>query len=159
MRTLITEYRGWEIFFDTDKEEFYTVSNEYDKDNIKKSFAATKKFIDDYIKSNFNFKPILVQNESSIYRDMEIRKITGIRKDGDFIFEDKEGNPKRFSKYDARDYFLVNQDNDYLFENIRALELQSKGIGSQIKELKEKLIKVDVRQIKEKLLNEKINDK
>ena len=159
MRTLITEYRGWEIFFDTDKEEFYTVSNKYDKDNIKKSFAATKKFIDDYIKSNFNFKPILVQSEPSIFRGTEIRKITGIRKDGDFMFEDKEGKPKRFSKYDERDYFLVNQDNDCLLENILALELQSKGIDSQIKELKEKLIKVDVRQIKEKFLNEKINDK
>ena len=78
MRTLITEYRGWEIFFDTDKEEFYTVSNEYDKDNTKKYFASTKKFIDDYIKENNEFKPILVQKQQSMYSDGEIIKLIGI---------------------------------------------------------------------------------
>jgi hypothetical protein len=36
-----------EIYFDTDSEEFYTLSNQYDKENTKKSFASTKKYIDD----------------------------------------------------------------------------------------------------------------
>jgi hypothetical protein len=50
-----------EIYFDTDSEEFYTLSNQYDKENTKKSFASTKKNIDDYIKENSSFKPVMVQ--------------------------------------------------------------------------------------------------
>lgn len=152
MRTLITNYRGWEIFFDTDREEFYTVSNEYDKDNTKKSFASTKKFIDDYIKENSNFKPILVQSMGSIFEDKKVIKLIGIRKDGDFMYEDANGDKKRLSRYDEGKYFLINPDNDYLFENIASLELQEKQISAQIKSLKEKVLKVDVKQIRENIL-------
>ena len=112
MRTLITEYRGWEIFFDTDKEEFYTISNEYDKDITKKSFASTKKFVDDYIKENNSFKPILVQKEPSMFNNGEIIKLIGIRKDGDFMYEDKDGKKQRLSSYNEKDYFLINPEND-----------------------------------------------
>ncbi len=154
MRTLITEYRGWEIFFDTDKEEFYTVSNEYDKDNTKKTFASTKKFVDDYIKENNSFKPILVQKEPSMFNNGEIIKLIGIRKDGDFMYEDKDGKKQRLSSYNEKDYFLINPENDETFKKIAELEKKRDEIGSEIKELKKTIIKVDVKQVKKNLLGE-----
>ena len=39
MKTEIAKYRGWEISFDTDKETFYALSNDYDRDETKKSFS------------------------------------------------------------------------------------------------------------------------
>ena len=152
MRTLITDYRGWEIFFDTDKEEFYTVSNEYDKDNTKKSFASTKKFIDDYIKENNEFKPVLVQKEESIYSDKVIIKLIGIRKDGKFMYEDKDGKKQQLSSYYESDYFLINPKNDESFEKINKLRIERDKIDSQIKEINKTIIKVDVKQIRENLL-------
>ena len=154
MRTLITEYRGWEIFFDTNKEEFYTVSNEYDKDNSKKSFASTKKFIDDYIKENNEFKDILVQKEPSMFNNVEVIKLIGIRKDGDFMYEDKDGKKQRLSSYNEKDYFLINPENDEHFKKIAELEKKRDEIGSEIKEIKKKLIKVDVKQVKKNILGE-----
>lgn len=155
MRTLITEYRGWEIFFDTEKEEFYTVSSQYDKDISKKSFASTKKFVDDYIKENNNFKPILVQKEPSIFNSGEIIKLIGIRKDGDFMYEDKDGVKHRLSSYSEKDYFLLNPENEEPFKKISELEKKREKIGDEIKEIKKTIIKVDVKQIKEKILSDK----
>jgi hypothetical protein len=152
MRTLITEYRGWEIFFDTDKVEFYTVSNEYDKDNTKKSFASTKKFIDDYIKENDNFKPFFVQKQKSIYSDSDIIRIIGIRKDGNFMYEDKEGKKRQLSSYSEKDYFLINPENDIAFEKISQLLEQQNKINNEIKEIEKTIIKVDVKQIRNNLL-------
>lgn len=154
MRTLITEYRGWEIFFDTDKEEFYTISNEHDKDITKKSFASTKKFVDDYIKENNSFKPILVQKEPSMFNNGEIIKLIGIRKDGNFMYEDKDGKKQRLSSYDEKDYFLINPENDEPFKKIAELEKRRDEIGSEIKEIKKTIIKVDVKQVKRNLLGE-----
>jgi hypothetical protein len=152
MKTLITEYRGWEIYFDTEKDEFYTISNEYDKDNTKKSFASTKKFIDDYIKDNNDFKPILVQNEPTMFYNAEIIRLIGIRKDGDFMYEDKNGKRKRLSSYNEKDYFLINHDNDSVFSKIKELEENRDLLHSEIKELRKSIIKVDVREIKKRIL-------
>ena len=154
MRTLITEYRGWEIFFDTDSEDFYTVSNEYDKQNTKKSFASTKKFIDDYINENNNFKPILVQKEPSMFSDGEVIKLIGVRKDGKFMYEDKNGKKQQLSSYNETDYFLINPKNDEAFKRIAELGKQQEKITNEIKEIRKTIIKVDVKQVRKNLLGE-----
>jgi hypothetical protein len=154
MKTLITEYRGWEIFFDTDKEEFYTVSSEYDKDNTKKSFVATKKFIDEYIKDNNNFKPFLVQNEPGMFHSSEIIKIIGMRKDGRFIYEDANGKKQQLPSYRESSYFLINPENEEPFRKIAELEKKRDELLSEINELRKTVIKVDVFQIRKNLIGE-----
>lgn len=161
MQKLIQEYRGWEIFFDTEKEEFYTVSNQYDKDSYKKSFSATKKFIDEYIKENSNFKPFYVLKEPSIFTDDEKIKIIGIRKDGKFIYETKNGEKKQLSQYNESDYFLVNHENDKHFLEIKKIDNEIKKIDNEIEKLRterkkiaSQLIKVSVKEYRNKLLRE-----
>lgn len=154
MRTLITEYRGWEIFFDTDSEDFYTVSNEYDKQNTKKSFASTKKFIDDYIKDNNEFRTIVVQSLPSMFSKGYVLKLIGIRKDGRFMCEDEKGKKKQLSLYDETDYFLVNPENDKYFKELSELRKNREEIDSKIKETEKRVIKVDVKQIRKNLFGE-----
>ena len=151
-RILIEDYRKWEIFFDTDKEEFYTVSNEYDKDGTKKSFAATKKFIDDYIKDNFKFTPVKVQNVATIYQKARVKTLIGMRKDGVFMCEE-DGTKSQFSKYDEAQYFLADDANDAVFKEIEDLISERKALDDRIKELDNKVIKVSVAEYRKTLQN------
>lgn len=152
-RVLIEEYRKWEIFFDTDKEEFYTVSNEYDRDSTKKSYAATKKFIDDYIKDNFEFKPVQVQNLKSIFSSQRTMTLIGVRKDGLFMCEEN-GKKSQFSKYDEGKFFLVNDDNNALFKEIDDLIAERNSIDSKIKAVESRVVKVTVADYRKTILND-----
>jgi hypothetical protein len=153
-KTLIETYRGWEIYFDTNSEDFYTTSNEYDKDAKKRSYASTKKFIDDYIKENNEFKPIKVQSMETSYKSSSVITLIGIRKDGAFIFQDEKGNKKQLSSYDESDFFLVNQNNEGYFNEIEKLENEIKSLREKIKEAESKIVKVDVKQIRRNLLGQ-----
>ena len=154
MRVLIENYKSWEIYFDTDKEDFYTVSNEYDKQETKRSYASTKKYIDDYIKENNVFKPIKVQKMPSMFSDGEVITLIGIRKDKAFMYEDKDGNKRQLSDYNESDYFIVDSKNDVHFKRIAELAVERKKIDAEIKEIEKSVIKVDVKQIRRNLFNE-----
>jgi hypothetical protein len=70
-----------------------------------KSFASTKKYIDDYIKENSSFKPVMVQKFETTFSSAEIIKLVGIRKDNKFMYEDKNGKIKQLSTYDEKIIF------------------------------------------------------
>ena len=154
MRVLIENYKSWEIYFDTDKEDFYTVSNEYDKQETKRSYASAKKYIDDYIKENNVFKPIKVQKMPSMFSDGEVITLIGIRKDKAFMYEDKDGNKRQLSGYNESDYFIVDSKNDVHFKRIAELAVERKKIDAELKEIEKSVIKVDVKQIRRNLFNE-----
>lgn len=151
MRVLIETYREWEIYFDTESEDFYTVSNQYDSQKTKRSYAATKSYIDDFIKNNTTFKPIKVHRLESNFGDEKVITLIGIRKDGRFIYQDEDGEKGQLSNYNETDYFLLNEANEPILKEISDLRKQINEIHSQIKQLDKKLIKVDVKQLREKL--------
>ena len=154
MRVLIENYRGWEIYFDTDKEEFCTVSNEYDKQETKRSYASSKKYIDDYIKSNNVFKPIKVQKMPTMFSEGKVITLIGIRKDKAFMYEDEEGRKQQLSSYDERDYFIVDSRNDVHFKRIAELAIERKRIDDEVNQIEKSVIKVDVKQIRQNFFNE-----
>jgi hypothetical protein len=154
MKVLIENYRGWEIFFDTENENFYTVSSEYDNEKTKKSYVSSKKYIDDYLKENQNFKPIKVQKMSSIFNSSEVITLIGLRKDGFFMYEDDKGIKKHLSKYSETDYFLVNSENDSIFKELDLLYEEKRKIDEKIKYASSKIIKVDVNQIRKNIICE-----
>lgn len=154
MRVLIENYRGWEIYFDTDKEEFYSISNEYDKQETKRSYASSKKYIDDYIKSNNVFKPIKVQKMPTMFSEGKVITLIGIRKDKAFMYEDEEGRKQQLSSYDERDYFIVDSRNDVHFKRIAELAIERKRIDDEVKQIEKSVIKVDVKQIRQNFFNE-----
>lgn len=138
MKTEIEIYRGWTISFDTEKETFYCHSEQYDTDFRKTSYPAIKKWIDDFIKENATFTPFWIEPNRSYYKSEPLRVI-GIRKDGRFIYEDKNSNKQQLSEYSEADYILRNEDNDR--HRVLADEIQGK-IDVLIDEKKEVLSKI-----------------
>lgn len=156
MRVLIETYRKWDIYFDTDEEGFYSHSDHYDREEKKRSYAAVKKFIDDYIKENAVFKPIMVQRlpDGWMGNNGAIIKLIGIRKDKAFMFENSNGEKKQMSSWDEEKYFLVNPDNDVHFQKIIELEAEKARISKEIKETEDKVIKVGIKKVREDYLEE-----
>ncbi len=136
MRIHIEEYRGWDIYFNTQTEEFYTISNEYEKQVNKKSFSAAKKYVDDFIKDNINFERVTVVDRSG--REIDL---IGVRKDGAFMCIENGGEPKQFSKYDESSFFVKHETHSLVFEQVREIEKEKKRLDKQIQELRDGLIK------------------
>ncbi len=121
-KVLIEEYRGWEISFDTEQETFYCLSDVYDRDEKKKSFASCKSFVDEYIKENNGFKEFFIESVPSFYRGYEKKKVIGIRKDGAFTIEEKGGKKGVLSKYNEKEYVVYNQDNKSIFDELKIIK-------------------------------------
>ncbi len=152
MRVLIEQYRGWEIFFDTENENFYTASDIFDRQQTKRSYTSTKKYIDDYIKENNDFKPVMVQKTASYFNEINVIKLIGLRKDGAFMFEDKKGKKQQLSAYSEKEYFLVDSQNDAYFKEIEELNFERNKIDDKIKVIESKILKVGLDTIKSKYL-------
>ena len=153
MRVLIENYRGWDIYFDTEKDEFYTVSNEYDNEQNKRSFASAKQYIDVYIKQNSEFKPFKATSMPTFYDDNKEITIVGIRKDGAFMFEDNKGEKQQLSRHSEGDYFLINEENNVHFEQIKSLRLKIKELQSLINDAEKMVVKETLKIIKHRYIN------
>jgi hypothetical protein len=140
MKIQIENYRGWDVLFDTEKETFYAQSDEYDTGTHKKSFASAKKYIDDFIKDNAEFKPFWVTGNPNAWSgDKKPVKIIGIRKDKRFVYESsKDGSACQVSEYDENKYMLIYPENEAHFNQ---LEYIKKQIGSLRELEKETLTK------------------
>jgi hypothetical protein len=150
MKVKVDNYRGWDISFDTEKENFYAESNEYDREETKKSFAAAKKFIDEFIKENLNFKPVWVEETANACRNAIKVKLIGIRKDGRFVYEDKKGEKQQMSDWSEKDYILCNPDNDVFYRQIADCNARVKLIDEERKEIEAKIIRVGLAELKRK---------
>jgi hypothetical protein len=149
MKIQIENYRGWDILFDTEKESFYVVSNQFDRDETKKSFASAKKYIDDFIKENLKFEPFWIEKPATMWSKAMKVKVIGIRKDKRFVYETKEG-VAQLSEYDEKDYFLFNEDNISVYRQMDELKLKKEEIDNQYKELEKKVIKEGLKPLKER---------
>ena len=109
-KILIETYRGFDIEFDTNCEKFQCICTE---ENAKEStsFTAVKKFVDDYKKTNQDFKPFWVEPTPERYKSGKL-KVIGVRKDGRFVAEDSKGNKGQISDYDLKDYMLLKSENE-----------------------------------------------
>lgn len=123
MKTIIENYRGFEIYFDTDYEVFQCICTEEDNKESK-SFSAVKKFIDDYKKDNHGFSPFLVDpNPDRNYSFSEKKqiRIIGVRKDGRFVAKKEDGSKIQVSDYDLNDYIIYKAENEPFFEELNDL--------------------------------------
>ena len=120
---LIEKYRGFDIEFNPVLEKFVCVlSDEHSKESI--SFSAIKKAIDDYKKSNQDFKPFWVEpNPIGRFTSRRL-KVIGVRKDGRFVAENENGGKEQISDYNLYDYILVDASNEEA--TIKLQELKAK---------------------------------
>jgi hypothetical protein len=152
MRVLIEEYRGWEIFFDTENEDFYTTSNEYDRQQSKRSYASTKKYIDDFLKENLNFKPFKIQRVRTYFSNEDTLEVVGMTKHGVFIYIDRNGKRVQLSKYSEGEYFKQDPINESVFKAISQLYEKNKEIEKMIREESLKLKKVSLDEIRNNIM-------
>ena len=149
---LIENYRGWEIFFDKNSEDFYAKVS--DNEQRKRSYASAKKYIDDYIKENNTFKPVIVQKLSTIFGE-DIIELIGMRKDGKFIYKGRDNKKYALSDYYEKDYFIVDSRNDIHIAKIKELKGKIQNLNNEIIETSKKLIRFTVKQLRENLKGEK----
>lgn len=152
MRVLIETYRGFEISFDPDDEKFWYLSERYDKESSSKSFTAIKKAVDDFIKENKDFKPFWIENNLSKGYGSKKLKIIGMRKDGNFVFENSKGEKEQLSKYSESEYILYNEANDELRLEIAELEDKVNALNKEIRALKAKQIGTPLSEYKQTLI-------
>jgi hypothetical protein len=138
MKIEIEDYRNWTIYFDTGVENFYCHSNQYDYQQTKQSFSACKKYIDDFLKDNTEFKPFWV--ESIPGGIGERLKIIGIRKDGRFMSEKPDGTKGQVSDFNLKRYMLLVDENKQYWDElqkkrqeIEELRLEEKAIYTKFK--------------------------
>lgn len=150
MNVTIEEYRGIEIWFDTNNESFQCdIDNE---GSIKKSYPAIKKFIDEWKKEELNFKRFKVDVNPLNPHWGKKGTIIGIRKDGRFIIELENGKKTQVSDYDLSSYMLVNEENKYCLLGLEQLEKEQSEADEKFKirraELKENLKIVTLKDVK-----------
>ena len=135
-KILIETYRGFDIEFDTNCEKFQCICTE---ENVKEStsFAAVKKYVDDYKKANQDFKPFWIEPVPERYKMGEL-KVIRVRKDGRFVAENSKGDKIQISNYDLNDYMLLQPENEMamnkLFE-LKAKEEQQRLENNETRKL------------------------
>lgn len=133
-KALIENYRGFEIYFDTYYEKFQTIITE-DDSKESASYAAVKRFIDDFKNNNQNFNSFWIQLIPNTYPDnIEKVKIIGIRKDNIFVYEDKNGNKTQIPEYDEKYWMILKDENTAIIEKIINYRKEQLNISNQYKE-------------------------
>ena len=119
-KILIETYRGFDIEFDTNCEKFQCICTE---ENVKEStsFAAVKKYVDDYKKENQDFKPFWIEPVPERYKSGKL-KVIGVRKDGRFVAENSKGDKIQISDYDLNDYMLLQPENEMAMNKLSELK-------------------------------------
>ena len=154
MKVDIEIYRGWSISFDTEQETFYCHSEQWDKDENKKSYSSTKKWIDDFIKENETFKPIWIETKPSIYNSDQRIKLIGIRKDGRFFYENEKGEKKQLSDYNEKDYILYNPENDKYREEAKVVDAQLEELRLKRNAILKKVAGIELTEYKKQILRQ-----
>lgn len=133
MRIEIDRYRGWIIYFDPENEMFFGEGLEAEPVQ-KTSFSAAKKAIDDYLKDNSNFKPFKVVKVG--WEVTDPITITGVRKDGKFIYEE-DGKKKQISTYDEQYYYLWKDFPEDFKETLEELQGYESKAAKAVRKHKE----------------------
>ena len=131
----ITKYRGYAISFDTEKETF--LSDIGNDGSEKKSFAATKKAIDEYIRDNQVFVPFEVVHVGWNNNMSKIRTILGIRKDGRFIY-DEDGKKQQISEHSEDEFYLLSDWKQFDRTEMNRLKEDKKAIDEKLTAIKKK---------------------
>lgn len=104
-RVLVTNYRGFDIYIETDEGTFHVTGDDWQDAKDRKSLKACYTFIDQYLKDNQTFTPIEAMTLDAYGRGEfgEVVRFTGMRKDGRLVFEDGE----QLSSHEERHYLIL----------------------------------------------------
>jgi len=122
----ITTYRGFKITLDLETGKFSAWNDRYDTEFAKGSLNAIKKGVDEYLKSNAEFKPFKVQKALD-WSGKHIKSfgamliVSGIRKDGALVAHDRTGKQKLITKGNVSCYILYQEHSEDFNRNLDKL--------------------------------------
>ena len=137
MRTIIENYRGVEIFFDTDNERF-SFSFDDARWNEKQSYSAAKKKIDDFIKETHAFTPFKAISRGD--NNLVVVDVVSVRKDGDYMIKDEKGNISKLGQYYEQEYVMYSPSDDKIFAEIAVCQIEIDNLKTRMQELKSPLL-------------------
>ena len=153
MSVKIETYRGVDIIFETWNETFTCeVADEIKLE--KGSYKSMKEAIDKYFKENQNFKPIkVITNPSEMYGGIGkgIKTVTGIRKDGRFIYEDENGKKHQLSEHNEKSVILYQPEMEKQLVEIAYLETLVDDARKKVSEAEQKVKGITLREYKKTL--------
>lgn len=149
MKATIENYRGFDIWYDTDIEVFQCIITD-GKEKESKSFKAVKKFVDDYRKENNDFVTFnVVKHPDRDYTDSGVFKVVGQDKLGRFVL-DNNGKKETVSKYSANDFILEKKCNEPIIKAYSKNELLAELSRKEFAEKRKRILaKLDVVTLKE----------
>lgn len=154
MKVLIKNYKGWNIFFETDIDMFYTVPTQYVTDQFHCStFSCVKEFIDKYVKSNKEFKPIHVERYPPVGGVRVTGKLTGMAEDGHFMLEVADAEPTILSQHSELSWILINEHNNQKLDQIERLYAEIASAEDNIKTIQQ-----SASEIKKTMVIENVTD-
>lgn len=104
----------------------------------QKSFSAVKKFIDDFIKDNETFRPVVCQYLPDTHNRGKCITIIGVRKDGRFII-DKDWAKEQLSTYDEKNLIVYDKNNDIHWQKSAQLQSEIERLRIEQKEVEKKI--------------------
>lgn len=138
MKIEIENYRGFEIYFDTDCEKFQCILTE-ERSKESHSYSAIKKFVDDYKKENQGFKPFKAIPNIDGWAKKNPIKVIGIRKDGRFVAE--QGEDKiQVGDYSLNDYILDLPENEECLKILSQLKSEMEEYRSAYESRRKEVI-------------------
>jgi len=141
MRAKIETYRGIDIEFDTCNEKFNCVISEGIKLE-KGSYKLMQEAIDKYLKDNQSFKPFKVTNKpTTLFGGVGegVCTVIGIRKDGRFVYENKEKKKQQIADHYERDIILYEPEMEVQLVEIAYLETLVDDARKKVEEAKKKV--------------------
>lgn len=143
MSILISTYKGFKIFFNPNSERFESILTE-DMSKESASFKAIKKQIDDYVKTNYQFKPFyIITSPTKTYSEVTEYKVIGINSYKHYIVEDSSKNVSTLSNYNLDEYVLKIDSNSPFHEELKAIRNEERiyinNVKSKIKEIVSKM--------------------
>lgn len=147
MKTKVADYKGFEIYFDSDSELFSVEGYDHYEDK-KKSFNSCKTYIRNFIKENSvfgSFDIVKIPTERTFKGPIHA-KVVGIHANGNFMCETPEGDKFQLStsyEYDMKKWCLPEdlEKSEYNQEKVNELKEQISDIRKQISEEEKKLPK------------------
>ena len=159
MRTKVSTYKGFDIFFNDTDNVFQTESESWSQGS--KSFTAIKKKINDFIKENDVFGEFKIIGFPNEYHASQKGLITvkGIHANNNFLCEDCNGDRFQLStssNYDMRQYCFPEEleQSDYNPKKVKEYEDKIKEYRLKIEKEESKLPESVERRLKE-LVKEK----
>ena len=101
--------------------------------------------------SNQDFKPFWIELLPNSYRNKKGKlRVVGIRKDGRFVSEDKDGKKEQISDYDISNYMIVKPENESILSELSTLknEIEQREYEDKLK-IKEIISKLNIVSLKD----------